>query len=158
MRGSLVRYLADHFLGVYSGTTILHSLAEHYGADALAKLVRRFSSDSNMSVLRQVMPVAIDEAPLDWGDFIRWRLNTEDELLAARDEAGWLSMYDTANEGVQGLLYDRFHANRRYQALEVVDQLIWHPTDGQTQLRVTVRAQSETKAWTRTDRLIQFGR
>ena len=142
LRGALIRYLTDQFLGVYSGTTLLHALAEEYGADALSKLVRQFGSDSNMSILRQVIPVSIDEARLDWSDFIIWRLNTEAELLAGRDESGWLNMYDTANESVQALLYDRFHANRPYQALEVVDQLIWHPSAGHPQLRVTLRVQS----------------
>ena len=141
LRGALIRYLTDQFLGVYSGTTLLHSLAEQYGADALANLVGQLGSDSNMSVLRQVISVSIDEAPLDWGDFIIWRMNTEAELLAGRDESGWLSMYDIANESVQGLLYDRFHANRPYQVLEVVDQLIWQSSDGNPQLRVTVRVQ-----------------
>lgn len=143
LRGALVRYLTDQFLGVYSGTTLMHSLAEQYGADALATLVRLFGSDSSMSILRQVIPVAIDEARLDWADFVIWRMNTEAELLARRDESAWLNMYDTTNESVQALLYDRFHANRRYQALEVVDQLIWHPTAGHPQLRVTIRVQSD---------------
>ena len=78
-------------------------------------------------------------------------------MLAARDEAGWLRLYDTANESVQGLLYDRFHANRRYQVLDVVDQLIWHPIRRQSAAAGDgSRAIGQQRG--RADRLIQFGR
>jgi hypothetical protein len=144
LRGATLRYLTDQFLGVYSGATLLHSLAEQYGAEVLAKLVRRFEPDASMAILQHALPVAIEDAQLDWGDLIKWRLNTEAELLIRRDENAWLSLYDTSDASVQELLYARFHDNRPLNARQVVDQLVWQSSSGAPQLRVTVRAQSDS--------------
>ena len=144
LRRSVIRYLADQFLGAYSGTSMIHSLVALYGTDTLAELVRRFETDSNMSIVRQVIADSIEDAQLDGRDFVKWRLNTEAELLAQRDERGWLSMYDSANVSVQSFLYERFYENQPIRVLEIVDQLIWQVPDGIPQLRVTVNAQAGT--------------
>lgn len=144
LRQSVIRFLADQFRGVYSGTTLLHSLVDAYGADALAKLVSLFAADSNMSILRQALAESTEDAQIDWRDFVKWRLNVEAELLVQRDQRGWLSMYDTANESVQGLLYERFHDSQPSRVLDVVDQLIWQSPNSSPQLRATARVEVDT--------------
>jgi hypothetical protein len=47
---------------------------------------------------------------LDWRDFLTWRLVTESDLIQRRDEAGFLSLYDTRDETARTLAYQRFNA------------------------------------------------
>ena len=91
-----------------------------------------------MAVLRQVIPESLDQAGLDWRDFIEWRLGVESELIAARAEQEWLSLYDTAADDVRRIAYERFNLNASPRAYRVIDQYIGASGSGIPQLRVTV--------------------
>ena len=91
-----------------------------------------------MSIIRQVLPVPIERAELDWRDFIAWRLRLEDELISARAQDDWLRLYDTASKEARIAGYERYNLNAAPESYDVGDQVVWIEQDGTVQLRVTV--------------------
>jgi len=99
-----------------------------------------------MSIISQVIAAHTGQAKLDWRDFITWRLNTENELIASRAESEWLKLYDHSEEAVLVAAYERYHANAPTQPQQVIEQQMQTAPDGQPQLRVTVRTESENES------------
>ena len=138
LRQSAHTYLRDSFLGRVGGDSLLGSLAEAYGAGAVARLVERFSATADMSILASVLPEPIANAGLDWRDFIKWRLNLEAELLAAGDESAWLDLYDRADPAVLRLASGRYRQRHPQRVLQVLDQQILESQAGGAQLLMSV--------------------
>ncbi|MCY3782127.1 MAG: hypothetical protein OXG78_17570 [Chloroflexi bacterium] len=137
---SAVNWLSEWLVGVDPGAGLIQSLAQNYGVESVARLLSILSSTDDMSIVREVLPVAIEEADLDWRGFIEWRLQTEAELIAARAEDAWLPLYDTSNETVRMVAYQRFNQNLPSQRFMVVDQVIWTTEEGDPQLKVTAES------------------
>ena len=118
----------------------MRSLAENYGDDKVAQLLTQLSATSDMSILEAVLAQPLEGADLDWRDFIEWRLALENELINARRQNEWLSLYDTSDENVRLVAYDRYSRSEAAPDYRVIDQLIWSRPDGWPQLRATVQA------------------
>ena len=142
LRQSVISYLADRFQGVDSGTSLVKSLVAVYDEGRILAMLRQFAPQADMSILRQVIQVPIEDAKLDWRDFIKWRLNTDSSLLADREEQAYLSRYDTSDAAAQQFARQRFQDNRPERVLDVVDQLIWQRPDGSPQLRITANMEA----------------
>lgn len=135
-----IAWLSEEFTGLDGGALLMRSLAGNYGEDKVAQLLTQLSATSDISILQEALAQPLDGANLDWRDFIVWRLALENELLNARRQNEWLSLYDTSDENVRLIAYDRYSRREAAPEYRVIDQLIWSTPDGRSQLRVTVRA------------------
>ncbi len=142
LQESGLNWLSEWLVGVTPDGSLMHSLAQNYGEQAVVDLLSALNAPADMSILQEALPVAIETAGLDWRDFIAWRLNAEAELITARAENEWLRLYDTSEENVRLAAYQRFNDNAPLRAQRVVDQAIWTTDGGVTQLRVTVEYES----------------
>ena len=140
LRLSLAEYLINVFLDVDGGESLVESLALVYGEKKVAELVDHLVPAASMAVLQQITGQPLAEANLDWRDFIKWRLNTEADLIDNGAESDWLNLYDTADEDVWQVAFQRYQAKTQARVRDVLDQEIWHSPDGSPQLRVTVIA------------------
>ena len=139
-RLSLAAYLINVFLDVDGGESLVESLALMYGEAKVAELVDHLVPAASMAVLQQIIGQPLAEANLDWRDFVKWRLNIETDLIENGAESDWLSLYDTADEDVWQMAYQRYQTKTQARVRDVLDQEIWHSPDGSPQLRVTVIA------------------
>ncbi len=140
LRLSLAAYLINVFLDVDGGESLVESLALMYGEAKVAELVDHLVPAASMAVLQQIIGQPLTEANLDWRDFVKWRLNIETDLIENGAESDWLSLYDTADEDVWQMAYQRYQTKTQARVRDVLDQEIWHSPDGSPQLRVTVIA------------------
>lgn len=140
LRGAAIAWLSEVFTRLDSGAVLVRSIAENYGDDEVARLLTRLSATSDMSILEAVLDQPLAGADLDWRDFIEWRLALENELFSARRQNEWLSLYDTTDENVRLVAYDRYSSSAAAPDYRVIDQLIWSAPDGRSQLRVTAQA------------------
>lgn len=140
LHNAAIAWLSEVFTGLDSGALLMRSLAENYGDDKVAQLLAQLSATSEMSILEAVLAQPLAGADLDWRDFIEWRLALEKELLNARRQNEWLSLYDTTDENARLLAYDRYSRSEAAPDYRVIDQRIWSSPDGRSQLRVTAQA------------------
>ena len=91
----------------------------------------------------RVASATIELANLDWSDFVEWRLRTEAELAAAGVQDQWLSLYDTADDSVRLLAYERYNSKEFGTSFRVIDQVVWRDVAGSLQLRVTVEVETD---------------
>lgn len=139
LRQSVMSWLVGEFVQIDTNSFLIGSLAEKFGPNSVGQLVRSMLPDSNMNIFRQIVGMPLEQAGLDWRDLITWRLVTEDELIARRDEANWLNLYDTSDEAVRTEAYARFNANQPAQRKVAVAQEFQQSASGLPQLKVTVR-------------------
>ncbi|MBZ0300887.1 MAG: hypothetical protein K8J31_14150 [Anaerolineae bacterium] len=110
LRSSIVSWLVGRFVSINTNAFLIGSLAQHYGEAAVGLLLQALEPESDASVLNGVTGAAtLAEANLDWRDFLTWRLALEDELIQRGDEGSFLALYDTRDETVRALAYDRYN-------------------------------------------------
>ena len=140
LRLSLASYLLEQFLGADGSDSLVDSLASLYGEEKVAELVDYLAPAASMAVLQQIIGHPLDEAPLNWRDFVKWRLNTEADLIISGAESDLLNLYDTGDEDVWQTAYQRYRTKTVFRPGAVLDQVISRAPDGSPQLRVTVIA------------------
>lgn len=111
LRAGVVSWLIGRFVQLDTGSLLISSLANNHGAGAVGSLTRSLSPLADVGILSGIMGVPLDQSGLDWRDFFTWRLNTEDQLIALRDENNWLNLYDTRSDSVRVTAYSRYVAN-----------------------------------------------
>lgn len=134
-----IAWLSEVFTRFDRGALLIRSIADNYGDDKIARLLRQLSAASDLSVLQAAIGQAIESAELDWRDFIEWRLTLEDELIRAGRQNEWLRLWDTIDEGARLTAYERYSRGAAAREYRVIDQLIWSKPDGSPQLRATVQ-------------------
>lgn len=137
-----IAWLSELFTRLDSGALLMRSIAANYGDGEIARMLAQLSATSDMSILEVLLRQLLEDADLDWRDFIEWRLTLEDELISAGRENEWLSLYDTVDESVRLIAYDRYSRGESARSYQVVDQIIWTRPNGWPQLRATVRVSS----------------
>jgi hypothetical protein len=111
VRQSIIAWLMARFVGIETNTYLLDSVELIYGETAVGRLLQSLEPDSNMSVLNAVTGTAsLDQANLDWRDYLTWRLRQENERITARDESGFLALYDSNDDAVRSLAVQRFNS------------------------------------------------
>ena len=143
LRGAAVAWLAEYMTRIESDSKLIRSLADNFGADKVPLLLSQLSATSDMSSIRRVDSATIELANLDWSDFVEWRLRTETELVAAGAQDQWLSLYDTADDSVRLLAYERYNSKEFGTSFRVIDQVVWRDVAGSLQLRVTVEVETD---------------
>jgi hypothetical protein len=77
LRRSAVSWLVGRFLNVSSGSFLLDSLARNYGDEAVGTLIRSLIPETTASALASLTNTTLDQADLDWRDYLTWRLSLE---------------------------------------------------------------------------------
>ena len=137
LRNALTSWLVEYMTRIKVDSHLIRSLAENYGVDKVPLLLSALTSEGDMSSIHMV-DSAIELDKLDWRDFIAWRLRTESELLAAAAQDQWLSLYDTGDESVRLLAYERYSLKQLGIQYRVINTSHWQTGDGAPQLRATV--------------------
>lgn len=138
-----IAWLSEVFTRLDSGALLMRSIADNYGSGKIAQLLAQLDATSDMSILEQVLDQPLEDADLDWRDFIKWRLTLEDELISAGRQNLWLGLYDTVDEGVRSTAYERYSRGAIARSHQVVDQVIWSGPNGWPQLRATVQSSDD---------------
>jgi hypothetical protein len=109
LRQAIVSWLVGRFVKVDTNAFVIASLAQNYGGESVGRLLQAMQPNSDASILAGIAGVAsLDQANLDWRDFLTWRLLTEDELIRRRDDANFLNLYDTRDDDVRSLASQRY--------------------------------------------------
>lgn len=138
LRLSIASYLVKEFLGADGGDTLVDSLAFWYGEGKVAELLDHLAPAASMAVLQQVIDQPLDAAPLNWRDFVKWRLNIEADLIENGAESDLLNLYDTGREDIWQAAYQRYQTKTIFRPRAVLHQAIARGPDGSAQLQVTV--------------------
>jgi len=110
LRQALVSWLVGQFVQINTNTFLIDSLVASYGTDAVGQLAREMQPNSAVSIMNSVVgTTSLEQAALDWRDYLTWRLTVEDELIGRRDEANFLTLYDTREDAVRTAAYDRYN-------------------------------------------------
>ena len=139
LRQSVISYLVEQFVQIETNSFLIESIANQYGADKIGQIVSLFTPTSDMTIIQQALPVPIGQANLDWRDLITWRLMTENDLITRRLEEEWLNLYDTTDESVRVVAYNRFNGNILAEQQVAIEQQMQTTATGQPQLRMVVR-------------------
>ncbi|MBZ0296492.1 MAG: hypothetical protein K8L99_28280 [Anaerolineae bacterium] len=136
LRAGVVSWLVQRFTGVNTNSFLISSLAQNDGEQAVGDLLKLLQPDSNVSIFTAVTGAAtLEQANLDWRDFLTWRLVLEQELIARGDEAGFIALYDPA---IQGIAIDRYRTGTSNVQPVVVSVRPETGDDGVFQLRAVV--------------------
>ncbi len=139
LRSAAVSWLVGRFAQVNTNAFLMSSLAANYSDQAVGQLVRAMQPASDVSLMNAVMgTAALDHATLDWRDFLTWRLALEEELIARRDEAAFLNLYDLRDAAARDLAYQRYNAGGVREQWVVVSAQPENDTDGGMRLRALV--------------------
>jgi len=139
LRASAIAWLSETFTRLDGGATLMRSLAANYGADKIASLLSALSATSDLSLVGRAINLRLDEADLDWRDFVHWRLRLEAQLMTARRQNEWLNLYDTSDESARLAAYERYRQNPPPSEYQVVDARLSIGSDGRPHLRATAR-------------------
>lgn len=142
LRQAVVSWLVGKFVHQDTNAFVIDSLAKNYGDAAVGKLLAAMQPGSDGSILAGAAGVGtLDQANLDWRDFLTWRLLTEDELIRRRDDANFLSLYDTRDENVRNLASGRYSVIPGDIKRTVLSAPLEIGADGLPTLRATVQVQ-----------------
>ncbi|MBI5670393.1 MAG: hypothetical protein HZC41_20560 [Chloroflexi bacterium] len=140
LRSAVVNWLVGRFVQMNTNSFLVASLAQNYGDAAIGRLLQGMQPDSSIEILNAVTGVAsLEQANLDWRDYLTWRLATENELIQRRDEANFVALYDTRDERVRELAYQRFAATPLNLQKVVVSAPVEQSADGLPQIRAVVQ-------------------
>lgn len=145
LRPAVVSWLVGRFVQMNTNSFLISSLAQNYGDAAVGRLLQAMQSQSSVQILNAVTGVgSLEQANLDWRDYLTWRLATERELISRRDEANYLALYDTRDERVRELAYQRFAATPLDLQKVVVSAPVEMSADGVPQIRAVVQVGEDT--------------
>lgn len=138
LKSALITWLAGRFTGSEGGSPLMETLARNYSDAAVTRLIAASRSDSSIDVLNTAAgTTSLHQLNVDWRDFLSWRLNLENELIAQRDEAGFMALYDTGDESVRVQASGRFNSGARTERRRVVAVALETGANGVPQLRTS---------------------
>lgn len=107
----ITSWLTKRFSGVEINTYSLDSFAGRYGDAAVGRLLAALTPDSGVAAMAEAAGVAsVADLEIDWRDILTWRLTLEQELIAARDDAHFLQLYDLTDPAVSDAALARFES------------------------------------------------
>lgn len=140
LRQAVINWLVGSFVQMNTNSFLIASLAQNYGDAAVGRLLQTMQPDSTIQILNAVTGVSsLEQANLDWRDYLTWRLATENELIQRRDEANFLSLYDTRDERVREIAYQRLAATPLNLQKVVVSAPVEMSAEGVPQIRAVVQ-------------------
>jgi hypothetical protein len=140
LRQAAVSWLVGRFVEVDTNAYVVSSLASQYGDASVGRLVQAMQPTSDARILAEAAGMAsLDITNLDWRDFLTWRLRAEDSLIAQRDQANFLALYDTRDQAVNDTAVARFNSAAPPENRVVTAVVPQVGIDGSAELSATVQ-------------------
>lgn len=140
LRQAVISWLIGRFVQINTNSFLVASLAQNYGDAAVGRLLQTMQPDTSVVALSAVTGVgSLEQANLDWRDYLTWRLATENELIQRRDEANFLALYDTRDERVRQVAYQRFAATPLDLQKVVISAPVEVSAEGMPQIRAVAQ-------------------
>lgn len=112
LRETTIAWMVGRFVQLNPETHFMQSLSENYDLSVITSLLRNLQATSGISIVSTVTGNAsLADMPLDWRDYVLWRLELEDDLIEAGSESIWVSLYDFTNPDVRDSAYQRYLNN-----------------------------------------------
>lgn len=137
-KSAALAWLVGQFVQMDTGAYLMNSLARNFGEAKIGQLLAVLQPTTDMSALSVVVG-DLSQANLDWRDFLTWRLKTEDDLIARRDETNWLRLVDTHTDEARSAAYVRFNSGAAAEDKVVGAIAKGISADGLSQLQASVR-------------------
>ncbi len=145
LQSAIVSWLVGRFAAIDTNSFLIDSLAQNYGNALVGDLARLLQPDSQIDLLSALVG-PLDEADLDWRDYLTWRLSLEDELIIRSDEGNFLTLYATGDDFVQQLAYQRYNAGPSGLNRVVATVQAETPIEGPFQLRAITDVDGQQEA------------
>ncbi len=75
LRDGIVSWLVERFAQVQMESHLVYSLAARYGDPAVGRLLDLLTPNSTAAVLSEITGTSLEQAGLDWRDYVAWRLS-----------------------------------------------------------------------------------
>ncbi len=140
LKSAVISWLVGQFVQIDTGAYLIDSVARNYGTEKIGQLLAVLQPGADISVTSVIVNAAdLAQANLDWRDFLTWRLKTEDDLIARRDEANWLRLVATQTDAARSMAYARFDVALTAEEKVVGALVAGASADGLPQLEARVR-------------------
>lgn len=111
LRRAVVSWLTGRLTGRQTNSFLFSSLAQNYGDQVVAASMLSLQPDSSIRLFADALGLSsIDQAVLDWRDYLTWRLALEGELISRGDESAFISLYDVTDPMIRQLASTRYLA------------------------------------------------
>lgn len=110
LRSAMIAWLVGRYVETDTGSYLVESLVQAHGVAKVGQLLQLLQPESDISVLNALLGVSLDQAGLDWRDFLAWRLATEETLIQQRAEPLWQRLVDLRTDVDRNAAYARYNA------------------------------------------------
>lgn len=109
LRFAIASWLVGRFTQTNTNSFLISSIAGVYGDGSVGRVLQALQPDSSIrAIAGAVGAPSLAAAPLDWRDFLTWRLQLERELSGRGDQTSFFALYDTREDAGRALAYERY--------------------------------------------------
>lgn len=112
LRSAVVSWLVGRYVQADTGSYLMESIVQKHGAAKVGQLLQLLQPESDISILNPLLGVSLDQAGLDWRDFLAWRLATEETLIQQRADPLWQRLVDLRTDVDRNAAYARYNAGQ----------------------------------------------
>lgn len=123
LKQAVTSWLVERFAGVSTDSYLMNSLANEYGAAAVGRLLEIVVPNTGINVLTQVTGEPLEGMRVDWRDFLTWRLQLENDLIARNEFGAFLNLYHADDPVVRSQAEARFSAGAVDDTPQVISVL-----------------------------------
>lgn len=143
LKQAVTSWLVERFTGQETNAFVADALAQTYGEAAVGRLLAALTPDASMSVLASAAGVgSLGEMTLDWRDLLTWRLTLETRLIAERNDAAFIALYDTSDPVALDRAFQRYGAGDLGETWVVTGVVAETDANSLPMLRATAFARS----------------
>lgn len=101
VKESVERWLVGRWLQVDNGAYLIESIVQQYGTASISRLLAEMRPNSAISLVSRALQIDLGSAPLDWRDFLSYRLAVEEQAARRGDLQTLARLYEPTPQGQQ---------------------------------------------------------
>lgn len=101
VKESVERWLVGRWLQIDNGAYLVESIVQTYGPTSISRMLAEMRPNSAISLIGRALQIDLGTAPLDWRDFLSWRLAVEEQAAQRGDLQTLARLYEPTPEGQQ---------------------------------------------------------
>lgn len=101
VKESVERWLVGRWLQVDNGAYLVESIVQTYGPTSVGRILAELRPNSAISLVGRALQIDLGAEPLDWRDFLSWRLAVEERAAQRGDLQTLARLYEPTPEGQQ---------------------------------------------------------
>lgn len=141
LKSAVGSWLVGRFTQINTNSFLVDSLVNNYGEQTVGQLVRVLEPNATAAVINKITATAsLDQANLDWRDFLTWRLSLETEFINRQDETNLIALYDPS---ARDFAYQRLSTGTTGEQWVVVSAMPETSPEGIFQIRATTQVGSD---------------